>query len=534
MGKKSPDVAPPEAPAPAPPASSVSGWRLKTLVFVSGAVLMGLEMVASRILAIHFGSSIYVWGAIIGVFLAALSGGYMLGGRIADAKPSFFVLNAIVFAAGCWLLLIPFYAHPLCRSLVGTGERTGPLLGTLLVFAGPSVLMGIVSPFAVRLAARAVEKMGNVSGQLYALSTVGSIAGTLVTAFWLIPEFNVRLVTQALGAALVALPFVLLPRTRAVFAFAATLALLGPGTLLMDPAPIVEMKPGQRLIEEKDSPYHYILVTEYDGWGRFLQFNNYIESGIGLEPPWPTRTTYTDSFHLAEIFRPDPKRILVIGGGGGIGPRKFTTDDPECEVDLVEIDPEVIRVSKQYFHLVESPRLRIHCEDGRHFVRRTPVKYDLVILDAYTIGGQIPFHLTTREFMQEVKAKLAPGGVLLANINSSLEGKKSRVLRAEQKTFSQVFDAVHVFARPLADLEREPATPLDPLRTRNVMLIALNGEPAWSPQRVMEIATGITKRGEAPTPTFLDDARHMLERLLPVDDVPVLTDDYAPVDTMVF
>ncbi|MEK7466127.1 MAG: fused MFS/spermidine synthase [Planctomycetota bacterium] len=532
MGKKSPQDTPPAAPAPVP--APVSGWRLKTLVFVSGAVLMGLEMVASRILAIHFGSSIYVWGAIIGVFLAALSGGYMLGGKIADAKPSFFVLNAIVFAAGCWLLLIPFYAHPLCRSLVGSGERTGPLLGTLLVFAGPSVLMGIVSPFAVRLAAKSVEKMGNVSGQLYALSTFGSIAGTLLTAFWLIPEFNIRSVTQSLGVALVALPFVLLPRTRGVFAFAVPLALLGPGVFLQDPAPTVAMKPGQRLLMEKDSAYHYILVTEYDGWGRFLQFNNYIESGIGLEPPYPTRTTYTDSFQLAKIFRPGLRRILVIGGGGGIGPRKFTSDDPSCEVDLVEIDPEVIRVSKEYFHLVESPRLRIHCEDGRHFVRRTEMKYDLVVLDAYTIGGQIPFHLTTREFMEEIKAKLSPGGVLLANINSSLEGKKSRVLRAEQKTFSQVFDAVHVFPRPLAETERETGAKLDLLRTRNVMLIALNGEPAWTHGRVSEVAAAMAKRGEAPTPTFFDDASRMLEMLLPIDDVPVLTDDYAPVDTMVF
>jgi len=509
-------------------------------VFVSGAVLMGLEMVASRILAIHFGSSIYVWGAIIGVFLAALSGGYMLGGKISDAKPSFFVLNAIVFAAGCWLLLIPFYAHPLCRSLVGTGERTGPLLGTTLVFAGPSLLMGIVSPFAVRLAAKSVEKMGNVSGQLYALSTIGSIAGTLLTAFWLIPEFNVRSVTQSLGAALVALPFVLLPRTRALYAFAAALAVLGPGVLLTDPQPIVEMKPGQRLIFEKDSAYHYILVTEHGAGGAYnpgtyLQFNNYIESGIGLDPPWPTRTTYTDSFQLAKIFRPDLRRILVVGGGGGIGPRKFTTDDPECEVDLVEIDPEVIAISKKYFHLVESPRLRIHCEDGRHFVRRTDTRYDLVVLDAYTIGGQIPFHLTTREFMEEIKAKLAPGGVLLANINSSLEGKKSRVLRAEQKTFGQVFDAVHVFPRPLESRkEREPGNSLDPLVTRNVMLVALNGSPAWTTDRVMEAASEIVRRADSPTPTFLDDARRMLASPLPVDDVPVLTDDYAPVDTMVF
>ncbi|MCE9584823.1 MAG: fused MFS/spermidine synthase [Planctomycetes bacterium] len=514
--------------------SPVSGWRLRTVVFVCGAVLMGLEMVSSRILAIHFGSSIYVWGAIISVFLAALSGGYSLGGKLADARPSFFLLNAIVFASGCWLLLIPFYAHPLCRSLVGTGERMGPLLGTTLVFAGPSLLMGIVSPFAVRLAAKSVEKMGNVAGQLYALSTVGSIAGTILTAFWLIPTFDIRSVTQALGAALVALPFLVLPRTRGIFALVLPLTIVGPAAFLSDPPETVEMRPGQRKIFEKDSPYHYVLVTEYDGFGRFLQFNNYIESGIALDPPYATRTSYTDSFQLAKIFKADPKRILVIGGGGGIGPRKFVTDDPSCEVDLVEIDPVVIEVSKKYFHLEEGPRLRIHNEDGRKFVRGAHAKYDLVVLDAYTIGGQIPFHLTTREFMQEIKSILAPGGVLLANINSSLEGTKSRILRAEQRTFSSVFDAVYVFPRPLELSERDPLSTLDRTKTRNVMLVALNGTPAWTAERIIAAATESVRSGAPPSPTFLDDARRVLPALLPTGDVPLLTDDYAPVDTMSF
>lgn len=539
MSKHREAVAEAEAAEAAPPAAPVTGWRLKVLVFVCGAVLMGMEMVSSRVLAIHFGSSIYVWGSIIGVFLAALSGGYMLGGKISDARPSFFLLNAIVFGSGCWLLLIPFYAHPLCRGLVGTGERTGPLLATTLVFAGPSLLLGIVSPFAVRLAARSVEKMGNVSGQLYALSTIGSIAGTLLTAFWLIPTFRVSLVTQALGAALVALPFLVLPKSRALFLFAVPLAGFLPGALLMEAPPVVAMRPGFRLVSDKDSPYHYVLVTEVDGWGRFLQFNNYTESGIKLNDNGAhgTLTPYTDGFHLAKIFRPALKRVLVIGGGGGVGPRKFVKDDEQCEVDLVEIDPVVIDFSRKYFYLDEAEktgRLHIHNQDGRRFVREAGHKYDLVVLDAYTIGGQIPFHLTTKEFMEDIKRVLVPGGVLLANVIGSLEGKKSLILRSEQKTFSAVFDEVHVFPRPLDAEERGSKATLDPTRGRNVMLVALNGTPGWNPKSIEDKAKEFLALGHAPTETFVEDAKLVLPSLLKTDDLQVLTDDFAPVDTMVF
>src|SRR5437879_2695833 len=194
-----------EEPLQKEPVATMSRWRLKSLVFVSGAVLMGLEMAGSRVLAIHFGSSIYVWGSIIGVFLAALAGGYYAGGLAADRKPSFMLLNLIVLIAGCWLVLLPLYDNFIARGIRSTnlGARIEPLLATIVLFGGPSILMGMVSPFSVRLSASALERIGNVAGRLYALSTVGSIAGTLVTAFWLIPMIGVNTILKALGLALV-------------------------------------------------------------------------------------------------------------------------------------------------------------------------------------------------------------------------------------------------------------------------------------------------------------------------------------------
>jgi len=501
------------------------------VVVVSGAVMMGLEMTGSRILAIHFGSSIYVWGAIIGVFLAALSIGYYSGGMLADRRPSFYPLNALLLLAGGWLMLIPFYANPVCRLLLrfNPGERLGPLLATLILFGGPSVLLGMVSPYAVRLAAQTVERIGNVSGSLYALSTFGSIAGTLLTAFWLVPALGVRALLQIFGLCLLVLPLIVVTRSRMKARVAAAVVLFASIQMVLS---YISAVPAQGVIYEGDSAYHYIKVVDDKKRNtRFLQFNNYIEGAIDLTPPYDTRVSYTNAFPLARIFKPTLKYILIIGGGGGIGARKFANDDPNVVVDLVEIDQRVVDLGLKYFYLEPSNRLRIHVEDGRSYIRRSQTKYDLVILDAFTIGGQIPFHLTTREFFNEIKQTLSPDGVVLANISGTMRGRRSRIMRSEYKTLATVFQNVYLFPY-LQETERQPDATLDQDRPRSLILIAVNGGGSWTKEAVVAMAAQLEQ--VARMPTFLQDANQFFEGRLPIDDVPLLTDDYAPVDTMVF
>jgi len=507
-------------------------WRLKSVVFVAGAVLMGLEMTGSRILAIHFGSSIYVWGAIIGIFLAALSTGYYTGGKLADRRPSFNPLTALLTLAGVWLMLIPFYANVVCRVLVrfNPGERLGPLLATLILFGGPSVLLGMVSPYAVRLAAQTVERIGNVSGSLYALSTFGSIAGTLLTAFWLIPAMGVRMLLQLLGLLLLILPFIIVPASR-------TKAMLATGVVLIASVLLLVSYSRSGLAPnvsyEGDSAYHYIKVVDDKQRNiRFLQFNNYIESAIDLSPPYNTRVRYTDAFQLARIFKPALKNVLIIGGGGGVGARKFVTDDSQVVVDLVEIDQKVVDLGLKYFHLEPSARLRIHVDDGRNFIRRSTIKYDLVILDAFTIGGQIPFHLTTKEFFDEIKQTLSPDGVVLANVNGSVHGGHSRIVRSEYKTMKATFGNVYVFPQWL-DSELSGAVLFDLDRSRSLILIAFDSSKRWSKDVVLDTAIELQNANILHLPTFFEYPAQVFEGLS-TSDVPLLTDDYAPVDTMVF
>lgn len=513
----------------------VAGWRLKILVFVCGAVLMALEMAGSRVLAIHFGSSIYVWGSIIGIFLAALSLGYYAGGLLSDWRPSFLFLNLLMLTAGLWLLALPFYDNFVCRGILSLniGDRAGPLLATAVLFGGPSVLLGVVSPFSVRLSARAIERMGNVSGRLYAISTLGSICGTLMTAFWLIPAIRVSRILLVLGTCLILLPIVVMPKSRRALMASAICALIAFASFWLTPSPPLPLGPRQTLVFEGDSAYHYVAVVDDQALKmRMLRFNNSPQSLINLEPPHESKS-YTNAFHLARIFNPRLKRILVIGGGGGVGPRAFTSLDPDVVVDLVEIDPLVVEVSQKFFHLQSGPRLRIHVEDGRKFVRESKERYDLIILDAFTSGAQVPFHLTTQEFIRQIHGALAPGGVFLANIFSALEGQRSRIFRSEYKTIQTIFQTTHLFALPL-NIELRNVGQFFPANRRNIILVAQDSSGSWDLGSIVRKAEEIVAEGLAPSPTFVRDASSFYTFPIKINDVPVLTDDFAPVDTMSF
>ena len=495
---------------------------------------MGLEMAGSRVLAIHFGSSIYVWGSIIGIFLAALAGGYYAGGLAADRHPSFRLLNVIALLAGCWLVLLPFYDNFIAREIRSThlGARTEPLLTTIMLFGGPSILMGMVSPFSVRLSAAGLERIGNVAGRLYALSTVGSIAGTMITAFWLIPLVGTHAILRGLGLCLALTALIGLTESRQLLAVAAPLVPLTFALSTLAPSAFIRLEPGQQLLFEADSAYHHVQVvddTQTDT--RQLRFNNFTETIVNRLSPHGS-DTYTNSFQLARIFKRDLRRIMVIGGGGAVGPRQFVNDNPNTIVDLVEIDPLVVDLSRRYFYLPDDNRLQVHVEDGRIFARATKDRYDLIVLDAFTVGGQVPFHLTTQEFLREIRSLLTADGIFLVNVNSAVEGPNSRILRAEYKTAVTVFDEVLIFPRPF-DAERgKPKLALS--RGRNVILIGLARRNDWTVDAVVAAAKSLLENEPAPTPTFLDDAMQLYTGRVRTDDVPLLTDDYAPVDTMVF
>lgn len=513
---------------------------LSLLVLGSGAVLMGLEMLGSRLLAPYFGNSLFVWGSLISVFLSALSQGYLLGGRAADRWPRPSTLVRVALAAGAWVALLPWLTPPVLEGLQARqGPRLAPLLASLALFFGPGVLMGMVSPLAIRLRAKGVERLGQDAGGLYALSTAGSIAGTLLTSFWLVPAMGSRALLGVLGLTLLVLAggYAISHRRLAEGALAAVLVAAtlltslpaaGPGALsnpaAAQGAKVMERFGGQNVemttILDEDSLYHHIRVME-DGESRYLRFDNSWQSGMYLNDPFRTRFLYTDYFTLPYALGLKPKKVLFIGLGGGSTPKHYWKNDPEVQVDVAEIDPEVVRVARKYFALPDGPRLTVTAQDGRLFLEQSREKYDLICLDAY-YADSIPFQLTTREFLEVVKAHLTPGGVVAANLIGAYEGPRSNLYRSFEKTFASVFPTRYSF--PLFWRN-------DPDQVRNIMLLATEAR-RQSPEKLAAEADRVA--ASVGVPALGEYARTLYQEPVKTDDVPILTDDHAPVDHLLY
>jgi spermidine synthase len=491
---------------------------LELIVFTSGGVLLALEIVASRVLAPVFGNSIYVWGSLIGVFLTALSVGYWVGGSLADRYPTRAAFCGLVFLAGLLTVPIPAVAPALLSALVAADldSRTGPLVAALVLFFPASLVMGTISPYAVRLSARSVATVGGTAGRLYALSTLGSIAGCFAAAFWLISVMGVRDIILALGLVEMALAVVGLAGLRRVGAAGvAALVVAGAGVGVPRWVP----GDGPEIRYARDTVYHRITVSD-EGRVRYLKLDNYWQSALDLENPRRTVFRYADYMHVGMVFQPRPERVLVIGMGGGTVPKRYLEDYPEVRVDVVDIDPEVVEVAHRFFGVPRGGRLRAFAQDGRRFVQRAADRYDHVLLDAY-LRDTLPFHLATREFYAEVRAKLNPGGVLVANVIGALEGPHSRLFRAVYRTLREVYPAVYVF-------------PVDygpvgwPEALRNIIVVATDRR--WSPAEVQERARQV--RGRVAVERFEAVVGDLYQRPIRTEDVPTLTDDYAPTDAL--
>ncbi len=496
------------------------------IVFGSGAVLMALEIVGSRVVAPQFGSSIFVWGSLISVFLGGLSVGYYVGGRLADRWPSYRLLACLFLPPAAWILALPVVAEPIGEALLAAdlGADWGALVVTTVLFLFPSTWLGLISPFAIRLAARSVATVGNTAGLLYAISTAGSIAGTLGTAFFLIPSFGTRAILYGLGASLLALGAL-----TALLALAeagatagrkavAALALVAAGGL----APAVA---GARetVLFEKDSAYHRIIVYE-DGDSRILRFNQSRQSGMYLSDPDRLRFLYTEYASLPLVLKPDARSVAFIGLGGGSLPKKYRKDYPSLRIDVAEIDPEVVTVAKRFFGFREDDRMTVAAEDGRVFLtRKRDARYDYVFVDAY-YSDAVPFHMTTVEFLALVKRRLSPDGVVAWNIIGALNGPRSRLLRSVYKTFQASFPQVYVF--PVGG-----APAFDGGALGNIIVVGSQSMARMSRDAFAERARALESSGAVKAPVGRHAAT-LFTGTIPTDDIPVLTDDYAPVDSL--
>ena len=317
------------------------------------------------------------------------------------------------------------------------GPRLNPLLATIFLFGAQSVILGTVSPIAVRLKAPSVDELGRTAGRLFAISTAGSIAGTFATAFWLIPELGTDqvLASAAVALMLAAAAVALVERLLLAGAVALALAVASVGAVvslapdqggtvsasqLRNWSPVYrqqrdeqrvgspdEAQSGYTILHTKDSQYHRIAVVEDDD-SRYLRFDSSFQSGMYKDDPYRTRFEYSDYLQLPLAYRPSTRRILYIGLGGGSAPKRTWRDFPATRIDVVELDPEVVDVAYEYFDVPRDPRLRVEVEDGRRFLAANEGPWDAIVIDAF-YSDSIPFHLATREFLELARSRLTPG-----------------------------------------------------------------------------------------------------------------------------
>jgi spermidine synthase len=479
---------------------------LYVLVFVVGTGSLGAEIAVARLMAPFFGASTIVWANTIGVVLVALSFGYWFGGRLADRNPSLPGLCKIVLIAAVLLAVVPFVARPFfdisvdALDSISAGAFAGSLVAVLALVAVPVLLLGTASPYALRLAVPDVDHAGRIAGRLYAISTAGSLTGTMLSALLLIP---------VIGTQRTFLAFALAIAIAAVaglgWRFAPVAALIAAALAI--PVGTVKGSDDGVVIFETETETQYARVIEEPDGDRVLELNEGQAIHSLYKPGSYLTGRYWDGLIVlpfAALERP-PERVAILGNAAGTAARMYGHYFPDARVDGVEIDGELTDIGRRFFDL-SGPDLHTHTADARPWLRRSEGDYDVIVVDAYR-QPYIPFYMTTREFFDLAADRLAPGGAVVVNVGHP-EGNDD-LERAVAATMATAF----------------PTVIRDPLEDSNTLLLG-SAAPASREQLLAAIGT------------LPDDLKNLAaiesQRIGPMlTGGPVYTDDRAPVEWLI-
>ncbi len=498
--------------------------RILALVFASGAAALACELSASRLLAPAFGTSLPVWAAIIGMTLLCLSLGYALGGRLADRRADAGLLYRIVGVAALWIGIVPFAARPVLAAAsramgaYDAGLVVGSFLGLALLIAVPVILLGMVTPFAARLLIRDVESAGRTTGRIFAVSTVGSLVGTFVPVLWLIPAIGTRLTFVSFGLALLAVvawgPGV---RARAT-QVAAGLGALALALLAVWVDPAHAARRGERVLFETESAHNYIRVVDEDGV-TVLRLNEGLADDSVHRRDGGLPSGLWRRFALAPLLRPGfdadaPLRVAVLGGAAGTVGGVYARLFPNARIEQAEIDARILEVGRRFFGLGESG-IEATALDARVFLERRDGPFDVFVLDAFRVP-YVPFHLATREFFELLRERLAPEGVVVANVLGTSHDRA--LVDAIGVTMQSAFPRVYALDAPHYAHSAYPVP-------GNTLLFATVAGDALAAFRA-----NAARLGSSPLARTARAAGPALRRFEPSGPAPLLTDDHAPVE----
>ncbi len=500
--------------------------RFEAIVFVTGMAILIIEVTATRILSPYYGNTIYTVSSVIGVILGALSLGYYVGGALADESSKADKMDkfyGIIVKSGISLLVL-FILVEAILPIGGNffGLQFGPLIWSVILFFPSSYLMGKLSPFAITLAkADSPETgLGHITGGIFFWSTAGSIAGSLLAGFVLIPHLGVRsilvlttIVVLVLGQGgrilgeknkqkrmshIFTLIFILLALLASFYTFERYKM---PGTVFT-----------------YDGVYERITVRDdlYAGKPvRFFMQDRSISGGMFLESD-KLVFDYTKYIELFKLANPSPAHALFIGGGVYSMPKALHAESPNTEIDVVDIEPDLEHIAKTYFRLPETPKIATHVGDGRRYLKDSTTAYDLIFSDVYYSLYSIPSHFTTHEFFALARERLAPNGIFIANVIGGIDDTKDSFLFSEIHTMQQVFPHMEVLAV-------ESTTTL---KAQNFILVGWNGTTTIA---------GISERLATTEDPTLKNIQEHLFRLAEynITSHETFSDDFAPVEHLV-
>ena len=487
-------------------------WQPDLIVFVSSGCIMILELVAGRIVAPYVGVSLYTWTSVIGVVLAGITLGNYLGGWLADRYASLRLLGGFLLLAG-----LSSFGILAVDALGGRLPGDWPIVVEILVLTGalfllPCMILGTLSPIVAKLAVRDLRRTGRTVGRIYAAGSVGSIVGTFATGFVLISWFGTHTIVWGVAVVLLALGL--------LFLFAGRWPWLAAGVLVLAAATGLATNRGWLHGPcGRETNYYCIKVREEERNGepvRVLILDRLVHSYTSLEDPTSLVYGYEQIYAEVTAYRAagdDHLRALFIGGGGYTFPRYMEAVYPGSDLDVIEIDPGVTEVAHQVLGLGRDTRITTYNQDARLYLGQEPgERYDLIMGDAFN-DYSVPYHLTTREFNERVRAWLAEDGLYLVNI---IDGPRGDFLRAYLHTLGQTFDYVHLV--PTSESWRQAP--------RTTFVLIASAAPLDIP---------LLRRQDGG-----DGYSLLANRLLDQDQVDLLaegklvtlTDRYAPVDQM--
>ncbi|MDD3284914.1 MAG: fused MFS/spermidine synthase [Patescibacteria group bacterium] len=487
----------------------INKYILEIVTFVCGAVVMIFELVGSRILGPYFGTSIFVWTSLIGIILGSLSVGYYFGGKIADKNPNFKCLSFIIFLTIIFMGITFFIKDFLLINLqiIFSDIRVSSIIASFILFSPVSVLLGMVSPYVVKLKIESLDNSGSIVGNLYSISTAGSIIGTFISGFYLIPKFGTNKILIILLITLVIILLMLIMKKNTKIKLSIFIIII-LSWFVIDKSNCLSFERNGFI--DIDTAYNRIWIYDRvdqntNKMVKTMGINNENHSSMFVDDD-ELVNEYTKYYHLAEHFNPNFRNTLMIGGAGYSFPKDFLIEYSDASIDVVEIDPKVTELAKKYFRLKDNARLNIYHEDARVYLNQTQKKYDVIFGDAFGSRYSLPYQLTTKEAIQKKYDILNDEGVVVLNIISAMEGEKGEFLRAEYATYKSIFPQVYLF--PVIDSE-------DGNMVQNIILIALKSdkEPVFS----------------SIDPKLNEYLKHIWKNNISTD-IPVLTDDFAPVD----